>query len=302
MKKIFWLVGATALIAMIMVIFIIYTFKPFNLLNSLNSLNSKKSPSPPSSSPKNPSPSPSSPSSSLVSPSSPLSSLVAPSPSTPSVPSISSLPRTIPKEFLRGLPPSFLIDNVPFTVQAPGANWDAVHEEFCEEAAVLVVAAYFRRDKRENIPAEEAEKELQEIAQWERDKFGFFEDTNVELTSRILEEKYKLKTEVKNDSTTDDIKKTLHDGKLIIAPTAGRLLKNPYFKQPGPVYHMVVIIGWDNDNFIVQDVGTKRGRHYHYAGKTLLNALHDLYSSALPPLDEDKMAAGEKKIIIVSLP
>ena len=27
---------------------------------------------------------------------------------------------------------------IPFTTQAPGANWDADHEEFCEEAAMLM--------------------------------------------------------------------------------------------------------------------------------------------------------------------
>src|SRR3989344_6960165 len=31
---------------------------------------------------------------------------------------------------------------IPFTVQAPFANLDEVHEEFCEEASVLMAASY----------------------------------------------------------------------------------------------------------------------------------------------------------------
>ncbi len=33
--------------------------------------------------------------------------------------------------------------DVPFTVQAPNANWDEVHKEACEEASALMILRYF---------------------------------------------------------------------------------------------------------------------------------------------------------------
>ena len=36
------------------------------------------------------------------------------------------------------------------------------------------------------------------------------------------------------------IKEFLMAGKLVIVPAAGRQLGNPYYKAPGPVYHMLV--------------------------------------------------------------
>ena len=44
--------------------------------------------------------------------------------------------------------PSELHLRVPFTPQAPTANWDELHNEACEEASVLMAAAYFNGDKR----------------------------------------------------------------------------------------------------------------------------------------------------------
>src|SRR5688572_5442442 len=39
--------------------------------------------------------------------------------------------------------PKTLLLKVPFTPQAPTANWDELHNEACEEASSLMAAAYF---------------------------------------------------------------------------------------------------------------------------------------------------------------
>ena len=41
---------------------------------------------------------------------------------------------------------------VPFVLQAPTANWDAVHNETCEEAAVLTVHYYWTKVKSFSAP------------------------------------------------------------------------------------------------------------------------------------------------------
>ena len=71
------------------------------------------------------------------------------------------------------------------------------------------------------------------------------------------------------------IKKEISENHPVILPTAGRLLGNPYFRQPGPIYHMVVAIGYSGNTIIVQDVGTRRGENYKYNENILFNAIHD---------------------------
>ncbi len=76
---------------------------------------------------------------------------------------------------------------------------------------------------------------------------------------------------------------------------AGRELHNPNFTTPGPLYHMIVIRGFDDDaqEFIVNDIGTRRGEKFHYAYKVIWNALHDFTG------DKEKILEGGKRIIAV---
>ena len=101
--------------------------------------------------------------------------------------------------------------------------------------------------------------------------------TTAAETARILKEYFGYKrVEVIRDITIDDIKSHLLAGRPVIVPLAGRMLNNPYYTQPGPVYHMLVIKGFTKDGrFITNDVGTKRGQNYAYDAEALFNAIHD---------------------------
>ena len=164
---------------------------------------------------------------------------------------------------------------IPFTSQAPKQNWDAIHEQLCEEAAVLMAASYvLGRD----IPdADYADEQLFAIKAFEEERFGYFEDTTAEETAAILREYYKIsRVTVVYDPTIADITQALLQGKAVIAPAAGRELGNPYFTAPGPLYHMLVIKGYTKDGrFITNDPGTRRGANYLYDQNIVLNAIHD---------------------------
>lgn len=187
------------------------------------------------------------------------------------------------------IPPELNLD-VPFTAQAPTANWDYTHEEACEEAAILMVGRYFRGEKIENT--DDAEQGIQEIIAWENKNLGFFESTTVEESARAINEIYGLKTEIVENPTTDQIKAVIADDKLILVPAAGRELHNPFYKSPGPLYHMLLIKGYTKDQFITNDAGTKRGENFPYDFKTVLDANRDW--------NDGDVANGAKKIIIVS--
>ncbi|MBI2263490.1 C39 family peptidase [Candidatus Berkelbacteria bacterium] len=190
-----------------------------------------------------------------------------------------------PKE--EALPFEFNLD-IPFTSQAPHAIWDAVHEQTCEEAAVLMVARYFKKQKIDG--PDDAEEELQKLIAWQKEKFGFFEDTTALETARILSEYYGLKTQILEKPTVQQIKKEVVAHHPVVAPANGRELKNPFFKQPGPIYHMLVIKGYTSDKFITNDPGTRKGADFVYKYDVLMEAIHDWTG-------ED--ASGPARVIVV---
>lgn len=169
--------------------------------------------------------------------------------------------------------PSELNLDVPFISQAPLSNWDQEHEEFCEEATVLMASKYFKQEELGVL--EEIDNELHQIKNWQKEKFGFFESTTIKETARIIEEELNLKSEIINNPTPNDIKRAIAQNKLVVIPASGRDLKNPFFKQPGPIYHMLLVKGYTADQFITNDPGTKRGENYPYSINTIMDANHD---------------------------
>ena len=164
---------------------------------------------------------------------------------------------------------------VPFTVQAPHANWEYPYGDFCEEASVLMAASYI---KGLAIPNPDfADQKLHEIKDFELQRFGYHKDTTAEETAVILKEFYKINgVKVVYDPAVADIKSALNEKKVIIIPAAGRKLGNPYFRQPGPFYHMLVIKGYTKEgNFVTNDPGTRRGADFIYDPGVLMNAIHD---------------------------
>ena len=164
---------------------------------------------------------------------------------------------------------------VPFTVQAPHANWEDPYADFCEEASVLMAASYILG--LDISSPDFADKKMLEIKAFEDQRFGYSKDTTAEETATILREFYKIdKIKLVYNPTENDIKKALAEKKAIIIPAAGRQLGNPYFRQPGPLYHMLVIKGYTKEgNFITNDPGTRRGADFIYNSDIIMNVIHD---------------------------
>lgn len=178
------------------------------------------------------------------------------------------------KEVSPSTPPAQINLAVPFTSQAPYANWSLPYQEACEEASLLMVARY---KKGESIPSpDDANQEILKLVEFQNGFLGDYKDTTAEQTAEIAREYYGFKnTIVKYDLTIDDIKKEVAAGNPVIVPAAGRQLPNPYFRSPGPLYHMLVIRGYTATKFITNDPGTKRGEEFVYTYNGLLDAVHD---------------------------
>jgi hypothetical protein len=190
---------------------------------------------------------------------------------------------------------------VPFSSQAPYADWGAPYAQACEETSALLVDRFY---KNEPLTPAIAQQEILNIVAWENKTFGYYEHTTAKETARILKEYFNYKrVDVSYDISLADIKAQIMAGRPVIVPLAGRQLNNPYYKQPGPIYHMLVIKGLTKDgNFITNDVGTKRGANYVYDAQILYNAIHDAPfggGELTTPELEKYIPTGRKAIIVV---
>ena len=64
---------------------------------------------------------------------------------------------------------------------------------------------------------------------------------------------------------------------------------------------MLVLIGYDENNFITNDPGTRRGEKYKYPQERVVNAIHDWTGTkeTIPPLDGGGWMGGGVNLIIL---
>lgn len=179
---------------------------------------------------------------------------------------------------------------VPFASQAPNGNWkDPRQQNGCEEASSLMAVAWARGF---TFTKKEAEKEIIRISKYEEKNFSSSTDTSAHDTAkRIIHGYFHYdRVEVQSLKRPDDIIIQLNKGRLVIVPVNGRKLKNPYFTGAGPLYHMLVIIGYDTTTreFITNDPGTRRGKNYRYPQTRLYTAIRDYPSGEHRPVPSIK--------------
>lgn len=196
----------------------------------------------------------------------------------------------INKEKLKATIPDSLNIKMTFFPQAPYADWALPYQEACEEASILLAANLLNKM---NLDKKTFNIELLKLIEWEKVRFGDYLHTNTSQTEIMINEYFKLKTILHEDPTFEKIASIIAKGNIIIAPFAGKLLKNPYFTNGGPKYHMLVIKGYNltTKEMITNDVGTRRGLDFVYSWECIQNAIHDWN-------DED-ILSGKKLIIEV---
>ncbi len=188
------------------------------------------------------------------------------------------------------IPNKFLIEGVSFTTQAPLANWDEYHEEACEEASVIMLE-YFKKNKP--LDQEIAEREIQKMISFQIENYGDYRDSDAKGIARLAKDFFGLNLKIVYDFSLEELKEYLNQGNPIIVPTAGRELKNPYFTPPGPLYHNLVLVGYENGKIIANDPGTKRGENYTYDENILYSAIHDF------PGEKEAILEGRKALLIL---
>lgn len=169
--------------------------------------------------------------------------------------------------------PSEVNLKIPFSQQAPFSNWGMPFKEACEEASLIMAHRFL---VGEPLDEKIMRDEILKLVEWEKKEFGYFEDTTAEEMAKTLRKYFKhRKIEVRTEFTIDDIKREVAAGHPVILPVAGRLLGNPNFRQPGPIYHVIVVKGYTKTRIITNDPGTRKGADFLYAPEVIMNAIHD---------------------------
>jgi hypothetical protein len=189
--------------------------------------------------------------------------------------------------------------NVPFAAQAPLGHWTDLRQEHgCEEASVLMAMKWVNGQVFGSLAS--AEAEVVAMADFEQATYGMNYDTSAKDTlDRIIVGYFGYKKAVlKEDINTEDIKKELYQGNIVIVPMNGRALENPNFTPPGPTVHMLLVKGYDpnTNEFITNDPGTRRGKNYRYTETIIEDSLRDYATGFEEPIPD----VVSKVMIVIS--
>ncbi len=186
---------------------------------------------------------------------------------TSTVPTLTPSSRILPKQINLA---------VPFLLQAPTHNWNQPYQDACEEAAAIMVDAYYH-GRKNRFHEVDGNKAVLDIIAFEKKLLGKYEDTTAEETAHLIREYFHYQNVIVQEVTsTRAFKPILVKGYPVIVPAYGKALGNPYFRNGGPVYHMLVIKGYLADGrWIVNDAGVGVGADYIYRDKVLWNVMHD---------------------------
>lgn len=187
---------------------------------------------------------------------------------------------------------------VPFTVQAPLLEWADPHfQDACEEASALMAMKWVLGEKFGTKT--EVRNEILAISNWQTEKFSSYHDTSAKDTvERIFKGYFNYQNvSIKENISPEDIISELDMENIVITPMNGQALKNPFFTQPGPERHMVLIKGYDpkTQEFITNDPGVSQGENYRYPINIFMDAIRDY-----PTGDHVPIPATEKNGIIVT--
>ncbi len=163
---------------------------------------------------------------------------------------------------------------VPFTSQAPTGNWDALHEDACEEASFYMVQQFYAGTPAGKLDTSLVDTEFEAMIDLQTSLGLGYSITVAESVEFILKH-YGLKAVVIDDPSVLAIKELIVAGKPVIVPAAGRELGNPFFSGDGPLYHMLIIRGYTETTFITNDPGTRMGENYVYDFPVLMSAIGD---------------------------
>lgn len=171
------------------------------------------------------------------------------------------------------IPTKYLLA-MPFYSQAPNGNWDSIHENTCEEASVLNAGLYLTGKK---LSSADFDREMMNLIEIEKKLSINYTDSTITETKQFSDAYFagKVSSKIIDNPAIEDIEREVAAGHPVIVPLAGREIGNPNYTPPGPLYHMLVVKGYDEKFFITNDVGTRKGDSYVFRKEIIMDKMHD---------------------------
>lgn len=175
---------------------------------------------------------------------------------------------------------------VPFVAQAPLGEWsDPRQQDGCEEASVLMAVSWARG---KNLTAEQAKTDIVAMSDWEKTRYGYFQDTGIHDTAQRLVNEYLGFTnyEISPQADLQDLISALENGHVVVLPINGQVFEPFHYTPPGPARHMIVVHGYnpETDTFAVHDPGTSQGADLQVTSSTLQKSWRDYASGEQVPI------------------
>lgn len=187
-------------------------------------------------------------------------------------------------------PPTELNLPVPFSTQAPTGNW--ANNEACEETSAIMASAYLNGSTQEDLPADMVQEEISRLITWENEHFKYNTNTGARDTAAMIENNLNLKTTIKEDFTEGDLKMALTNNAVLLLPLNAQSLDPSNYPDLHPTYHMVVIRGYKDHTFYINDPGTSKGKNNAYT-------FEEIHNFAADWNQETKKIDTTKKLVIV---
>ena len=181
---------------------------------------------------------------------------------------------------------------VLFTSQAPFFDWSSPWQDACEEAVLVMAEAFYQKTP---LTPEMAGERIRDIIAYEEMNTEGYGSITILETAEIGRKFLNLDISIIENPKVEELKEILKNGDIVAAPMAGRLLNNPYFTPPGPPYHMLLVIGFDDEEgvFIVNDPGTRRGGKYRYPYEVFIKATRDWTG------DNETILDGDARVMVI---
>jgi hypothetical protein len=184
--------------------------------------------------------------------------------------------------------PTTWILPVPFSAQAPTNNWS--RNEDCEETSIAMADSFLNGDTEDRLPATVVQATINNLKTWEQANLGYNANTGVDATTKMAEGTFGLKVIQIPNFTEANLKTELINDHPILLPINAKLLESAQYANNGPTYHMIVIRGFNGDNFIVNDPGTDSGDGQTYSFTILQQASAD-WDNAKKAMDPSRKFA-----------
>ena len=173
--------------------------------------------------------------------------------------------------------------SVPYASQVNAGHWnDPRQADGCEEASMIMAMAWVHGG---TVPADEVERNVINISEYERVVLGYYQDTSAQDTARIMREFFRYEDiAVRENIGIEDIKQELAANRVVILPINTRLTGLAMYRG-GPYRHTIVVVGYDdkNDELIIHDPLYKNIQNFWIPASAIGKALSNYRSGVHLP-------------------